>query len=182
MLDTFEGSFASLPERNNTKDPDETNLLIGPSVEPRNVIGWFQMYRALAADASGDELTKCFLPFGQILSGFLKCNWGKTKQKTRFIFSKLFIFLLFTFQHPNRVSECGDKMPILYFQVCMLQFWKGKGTWAFFPLVKGTLLGNCKSPWSISRAPRQWPGAWRQSPLLPPWSLRPVFWFDTDVY
>ena len=64
--------------------------------------------------------------------------------------------------------------------VCRPVYFKGKGIKVFFFIgVKAT----CYFFWINSRAPRQWPGAWRQPPLLPPWSWRqerkPILNFDS---
>ena len=56
-------------------------------------------------------------------------------------------------------------------QTCLYaSFLKGhQGHQCICSLVKGTLWENCQSTGAF-----QGQGAWRQSPLLPPWSIRPV--------
>ena len=65
-------------------------------------------------------------------------------------------------------------------QACMLRFWKGKATKACFPWWRAPYRDEeiVNFYWIISRAPRQWPGASRLSPSLPPWSIRPGFIHD----
>ena len=58
-------------------------------------------------------------------------------------------------------------------QPSMLHFWKGKGTKAFH-IGKGHPMTEeiVNFYWCISRASRQWPGAWRQSPSQPLSNIR----------
>ena len=51
--------------------------------------------------------------------------------------------------------------------------WKGN---CIFSLVKGTLWGNCKFWLSFQGHQGNDQGAWRQQPLLPPWSIEPSLW------
>ena len=48
--------------------------------------------------------------------------------------------------------------PLMYHQGCMLRFWEGKGTKAFSSWWRAPYDEIAKLYWSISRAPRQWPG------------------------
>ena len=63
--------------------------------------------------------------------------------------------------------------------------WKGKGTGAFSPLLiscTGSLRKLKSSVIAFQRAPRQWPGTWRQLPKsYPPWSIRPGHWIFLKV-
>ena len=52
-------------------------------------------------------------------------------------------------------------------QPCILHFWKGKGTKAYCPWLRAPYKEIVNFYWSIWRARRQWPEAWRQTPSLP---------------
>ena len=61
---------------------------------------------------------------------------------------------------------------------CMLPFWKGKGTKAFSLSVKGTLWGTSTGLFQGHQGND--PGAGRQLPSLPRWSIRPELPTFTD--
>ena len=82
-------------------------------------------------------------------------------------------------QFKKKVIMARCFYPIAW-QACMLRFWKGKGTKAFTLWQRAPYEEIVNFYWSISRQGHQGNGKGqrRQSPSLPPWSIRPGFIHD----